>query len=296
MYKKEPIMPLMITHRMRGFDKVESSIHGLKNALGSPFQGAEFDTRFSSDRRIFVNHDPDLVRFNGQRLLISSCTSDQLTSLKHPSTEKSIPSLREMLEIAATHKRTDFHICIDIKEHGQEQQIVTAIQEFGLADRVIIFSWVPEALMTLHSLLPHVPLFFSYYPVSGWIKLLAMKARVQFTKIAGSLLRKPNKYSQVKPRFQQPGLPSHSDPDATIGFETEYYCTRLPEGMLSEALRNSGGGVCADYRLIDEAYSIACKQEGFRLCIYGVKDNSVIKKIGSMQPDIILTDDPDLTK
>lgn len=296
MYKKEPIMPLLISHRMRGFDVTESSLEGLARALNSSFDGVEFDTRVSLDRTLFVNHDPDLHAFGGHRLLISNCDARELSNLVHPVTGKPIPTLREFLAIASAHQRNDFYICIDIKESGEETQIVALIKEFQLMERVIFFSWVPQALMTMHAILPEAPLYFSYYPVTGRIYLLALKARAQFIRLYGSLMRKPNRYAQLKSYFHGPFNSDIDDLSNSVGFETEYYSMRLPEGKFGEALRKSNGGVCVDYRLINNDFGRACRSAGFKLCCYGVRDNAMIKKIGSMQPDIILTDDPDVTK
>lgn len=281
---------------MRGFDVTESSLEGLARALKSSFDGVEFDTRVSLDRTLIVNHDPDLHALGGHRLLISNCDARELSNLVHPVTNKPLPTLREFLAIASAHQRSDFYICIDIKESGYEAQIVELIKTFQLMERVIFFSWVPQALMTMHAILPEAPLYFSYYPVTGRIYLLALKARAQFIRLYGSLMRKPNRYTQLKSYFHGPFNSDIDDLSNSVGFETEYYSMRLPEGKFGEALRKSNGGVCVDYRLINNDFGRACRSAGFKLCCYGVRDNAMIKKIGSMQPDIILTDDPDVTK
>lgn len=296
MYKKESIMPLMISHRMRGFDETEASLIGLNNALRSPFNGVEFDTRLTCDQQLVVNHDPDLHTFCGERLILHKHTLVQVQSRTNPATGKPVSTLRELLLCAANSKRTDFFICLDIKELGQDELLLNLIMEFELSKSVVFFSWLPQALLSIHAKLPSAPLYFSYYPIANKALLLAMRVKVLFTAISGAIFPRPYQYSYLKACFQAPEVPLYSNPNDSVGFETEYYSTRLPEGELREVLRRSNGGVCVDYRFINASFSALCQQTGFKLCIYGVKDNLILKKIGILNPDVILTDDPDLTK
>lgn len=153
--------PKVIAHR--GFWKTagsaQNSLAALAKADSIHCYGSEFDVWLSADGQPVVNHDK---RFKGRHM--EKSTFNELTSLKLDNGEP-LPSLRAYLEKAKEYPR--LKLILELKKHGTPEketqavtQIVTMVNQAGLADRTEYISFSLHATKEFVRLAPDTPVYY----------------------------------------------------------------------------------------------------------------------------------------
>lgn len=78
----------------------ENSLPAFKEAIDKNF-GIELDVHLTSDNKIVVFHDDNLLRMTGQKEYIRYLTLDEVKKYRLNNTEFTIPSLKETLDLVA---------------------------------------------------------------------------------------------------------------------------------------------------------------------------------------------------
>lgn len=274
----------IIAHRALGFGKRENSREAITAALDKNEDQVEIDLRMYNGE-IYVNHDP-----------LSEKPVGKIT-------------LKECLEIFATHKNQNAAIYFEIKEPGILAKFDKAVAEIDaahaedpgyipIAQRHFIASFSSEIIKEAYKRNPDRPLVFFYFPTKEYpflkpaIRLLGRERIVNICKkidgIAGTKFSKIVGNAQIK--LGQESL------DKRVTNPTDFveFWDDLPKDPeLLEALTKSKGYIGFSYfaatrELIKEAHG-----RGIKVMVGGVKDADVKDTLERLGPDMIVTDTPE---
>jgi glycerophosphoryl diester phosphodiesterase len=134
-------MTLLLGHRGARAEKSipENTLASFDLALAQGCDGFEFDVRLTADGEAVICHDA-----TSGRLHIAESTAQALK----------LPSLREVL---ARYQGTAF-FDIELKVAGLERITADLMRELAPAQGVVVSSFLPEVLQTMHSLNTNIPL------------------------------------------------------------------------------------------------------------------------------------------
>lgn len=138
-------MFLKIGHRGAKAYATENTLASFQKAMQLGVNAIEFDVRRTRDGRLAVIHDDSLKRVFGKDVKVGAATLDELKSL----TEGQIPSLEEALRFIG---RGVEKIIIELKETDCGAGVLREVRQMDLQDRVIIGSFLEEALADVRRL------------------------------------------------------------------------------------------------------------------------------------------------
>ena len=148
--------PLVIAHRCLGFGHKENSVRALQAAMASEVDGIEIDVRLTKDHKWVVIHNPFFKSEERSVVRIHDHT--------HAQVRREVNKLDTMLALSAAYHGEKL-VFIDVKDVGEERQVVRMIQHYGLHKRAIVIAWEPEVLRRVHAIDPDILLGFSYVPI-----------------------------------------------------------------------------------------------------------------------------------
>jgi len=144
----------------RGFSALapENTLIAFQKAIECGADYFELDVQKTKDDSIVVIHDASVNRTssNNMKGKIARMTYRELTAVKVGLPAKfgdqyeneKIPTLREALELA----RGKIKVCIEIKVHDAEKEVVKIVNELRMSDDVIIFSFYTPVLVKIREL------------------------------------------------------------------------------------------------------------------------------------------------
>lgn len=150
---------------------IENSLNGFKTNLNNGITHFELDIQLTADKQLVVFHDSNLKRLTGMNLTVKSQNLNDLTSMKLLGSNEKIPSLYDVVCHCQEVKFWQF----EIKTHTADMNFIPAMQklieEFDLADKIVITSKHFGILKLFKKALPHIktglvqewPIPFSMY-------------------------------------------------------------------------------------------------------------------------------------
>ena len=138
-------MFLKIGHRGAKTYETENTIESFKKAIELGANAVELDVRTSGDGELIVSHDDNLKKVYGEDVLIHET---KLVSLKEL-TGNRIATLSEVLYSISGHVEK---ILVELKETGYEEKVLEVINKEKVKDKVIIVSFLGEALAQTRAL------------------------------------------------------------------------------------------------------------------------------------------------
>ena len=138
-------MFLKIGHRGAKAYEVENTIESFKRAIELGANAVELDVRKTKDGNLAVIHDDNLKRVFGRDVPVSQATLRELKQL----TGNKLPELGEALQ---SIQRKVEKILIELKEVGDEREVLAIIRKKKLRDRVIIVSFHEDTLWEVRGL------------------------------------------------------------------------------------------------------------------------------------------------
>ncbi len=143
---------LLIAHRGGLYYRPENSLAAFEHSVLLGVKWAECDVRLSRDHVPMLHHDDRIDLPAGDDKGIRELDANELAKLDIGGGEP-VPSLREVLE------RFGEKLCFDIelKELDSVGKVVEVVLELQLSGRVMISSFIPEALQLARDIAPEIP-------------------------------------------------------------------------------------------------------------------------------------------
>ncbi|MEH0155192.1 glycerophosphodiester phosphodiesterase family protein [Limibacter armeniacum] len=156
----------IIAHR--GFSGIapENSLSAFEKAIEIGAEYFELDIHKTKDDSLVVIHDAAVDRTASENAKgkIAEMTYKELSAVNigNPSKfgdqfkDEKIITLREALALA----KGKIKVCIEIKVYGAEEEVIRTINELGVNDEVIIFSFYYPVLAKIRSLDKNIPILY----------------------------------------------------------------------------------------------------------------------------------------
>ncbi|WP_242120510.1 glycerophosphodiester phosphodiesterase [Aestuariivivens sediminicola] len=156
----------IIAHR--GFSSVapENTLVAFQKAIDCGADYFELDVHKTKNDSIVVIHDTSVDRTssNNRTGTVAKMDYSDLATVKVGYSEKfgntfeneKIPTLREALQLA----KGKIKVCIEIKVFGIEEEILNIINDLGVKDEVILFSFYYQVLSRVRELDKTIPILF----------------------------------------------------------------------------------------------------------------------------------------
>jgi glycerophosphoryl diester phosphodiesterase len=153
-------MVAVIAHRGSGVGVTENTLKGMQTAVNWRVDGIEFDVRRSQDDHLVIIHDETLNRTTNGTGLVDVFPLSELKRLDAGEGEQ-IPTLAEVFELLKSEMNLTLHV--EIKTKNIEAKVVEVIREQNLIDRVVVSSFLPSVLETIHQLKADVTTAYLYH-------------------------------------------------------------------------------------------------------------------------------------
>lgn len=156
----------IIAHR--GFSGVapENTLIAFQKAIDVGAEYFELDVHKSKDNELIVIHDKSVDRTSSNNTIgnIADLTYDEISKSKVGYSSKfnnlfndeKIPTLKEALELA----KGKIKVCIEIKVHDAEKEVLKIINEVDVKDEVIIFSFYYPVLEKIRTMNKTIPILY----------------------------------------------------------------------------------------------------------------------------------------
>lgn len=138
---------LKIGHRGARAYAPENTITSFKKAIEIGIDAIELDVRKTKDNKLVVIHDTDVKRTTNGKGLVSELKLAEIKELSTEGSEK-IPTLEEALDFIDKKVK----VFIELKEAGIEEQVLDLVHKKGMADNVVIVSFLEEALRKVRNM------------------------------------------------------------------------------------------------------------------------------------------------
>lgn len=142
-------MPLVIAHRGASAYAPENTMAAFALARAQGADMIELDVQPTADGRLAVFHDDSTERWGARPRPVSACSLAELQRLDIGG--ERVPALEEALAFAA---ETGMQLNVELKTIGVGRRCAALIGEFGVAEQVIVSSFLPAALHELRAAAP----------------------------------------------------------------------------------------------------------------------------------------------
>lgn len=152
--------PRVWAHRGDSAHAPENTMLAFDKARTAGADGIELDVRFDGDKHVVVFHDRELARLTGQQGRMEQLSAAERARLRVGG--EPVPLLAEVLA------STPLEVDVEIKATrvGRMGALVAAtakvIQDAGAAERVLVSSFDPVALLQMHRALPDVAIGYLF--------------------------------------------------------------------------------------------------------------------------------------
>lgn len=156
----------IIAHRGFSAKAPENTLIAFKKAIRSGADYFELDVHKTADDSIVVIHDKTIDRVSAHDLsgTVADMSYDDLSKINVGYPDKFgkrfkhhyIPTLKEALTCA----QGKIKVCIEIKVRDVEADVLKAVNDLGMNDEVIIFSFYYDVLEKVRELDPEIPILY----------------------------------------------------------------------------------------------------------------------------------------
>jgi Glycerophosphoryl diester phosphodiesterase family len=305
MRSHDSLIDHLLSHRLRGFDDVESTRLGLERGLKAGVRNVEFDVRVTRDGCPIAYHDPFFLADDGNWSFVDQW---DFAALRSQRSLARIATLEDMCRCFSDFQSPDALLHVDVKVSGFESVIRDTIAKFGLLSNTVLVSWLPDVLVRFHSISPQTRLCFSHLSLARapWLYNAAktiFPIVERATPIIGKGMRGlapvlANQMLAVRLYFYDNGdaASGHlydSDAHTTPGCVVP---TVLTGGML-ELLRRTNGMVCMPLALATRRLREDYRSLGVQFAVYSVADIESLKEVmARIDPDIVYVDNAEVIR
>lgn len=142
-------LPLLIAHRGGMFHRPQNSLAAFEFSVRQGIEWVECDIRLTRDDVPILYHDDRLSTPNDGWKSVRELNYKQLKPVDIGGGQR-IPTLRKLLR--EFHDK--LHFDLEIKEIDAVEKTLPLIREFAITDRIVITSFIPEALQLVNESMP----------------------------------------------------------------------------------------------------------------------------------------------
>ena len=155
----------VLAHRAIGFGSTEASKESIYSAVEEGVTELEFDVRMTHDEVPVLHHDVSLVGTDGTHRKVAEITADEFRSLEL-STGEHLLTLEDVFSIIVEARNEVTRLHIDIKDFSPVfiDSILDLIRRYRMEHRVVIVSWMPQALQYAYEQDCSLVYSFSFFP------------------------------------------------------------------------------------------------------------------------------------
>ena len=156
----------IIAHRGYSSIAPENTLIAFKKAIDCKADYFELDVHKTKNDSIVVIHDSSVDRTssNNTKGIIAEMNYSELNTIQVGYSQKfadtyeneKIPTLREALQLA----KGKIKVCIEIKVYGAEKEILKIVNDLGVTNQVIIFSFYYPVLTKIRQLDKNIPILY----------------------------------------------------------------------------------------------------------------------------------------
>lgn len=290
----------LLSHRLRGFDRHESTVAGLKAALAREVRHVEFDVRLTKDGRFLTFHDPFVLDDHGGYHNIGELTIEEIRTRCHID---HAPFLDEMLECFRKNAKDTATIHVDIKAGGVERCLVDLIRRYDLVDRAVIVSWIPSVLEKVAAIEPGFRLCYSHITFARFTPLYSIAAWVLSQKTVNAAGRFTRSFAPYTGRlieslriyWDSDGIPWDAHENDLTGFNHGHLVPYLVGGKMLQLLERTRGMVCIPTVCATKGLVEDYHRRGISVAVFPVRTREELRvAVGRVHPDVLYVDNADL--
>lgn len=150
--------PLIIGHRGASAHEVENTLSAFRRARADGADGVELDVLLCASGEVVVFHDEDLERLAGRPERVEELPLAALREVRLKGGE-AIPTLAEVLEELGPGLLVNVELKAPRPCAGRRlvPAVVELVRRFAAADRVLVSSFNPLAVLRFRALAPEIP-------------------------------------------------------------------------------------------------------------------------------------------
>ncbi len=152
---------VVIAHRGAAGSAPENTLASIELALDKGADMVEIDVQESSDGRIVVIHDRDLMRVGRAPLRVWDATYEEILRIDIGSwygaefSDQRVPTLEQVLKLCKGRAMVD----IELKYYGHnerlEERVTEIVERMGMEDEIVLMSLVSDIVSSMKALRPH---------------------------------------------------------------------------------------------------------------------------------------------
>ncbi len=143
--------PVLIAHRGGLYHRPENSLAAFEFSVKQGIEWVECDVRLTHDDIPILRHDDRLSTPRNGWKAVRDLNFEQLQSVDIGGGQR-IPTLRDLFD-----KFSDkLHFDLELKEIDAVEKVLPLVQEFGVHDRIVITSFIPEAIQLVKESMPKI--------------------------------------------------------------------------------------------------------------------------------------------
>jgi glycerophosphoryl diester phosphodiesterase len=294
-----PSRSLLLSHRLRGFDRHENTLAGLTAALAAGVLHVEFDARDTRDGVLVAVHDPVFKADDGSWQRVRDW---EFEALRGQGTMRHICRVVDLVGAFAAAAGPEARLHVDIKVDGRVRELKHILETAGALERTILVSWLASALIEFHALSPTTRLCFSHvsFARAPWLysvaKALLRPGLLGLVPLTGLASDRSRRLGGLSLHFHDDGAAAADLPAADQAGRTQAH---LVPGFLTgdvlDLLRNTRGLVCVPLWCVSRRFVERYHRLGVGVAVFSVRSRAALDKLLTESgPDIIYVDDASL--
>jgi len=158
---------LNIAHRANALGAPENSLAALHNSIEVGADMVEIDVKMTTDRRVVLMHDADMMRVAGDNRSVTDVSYSDLQNLRLLTDQEYadsllvIPTLEQFIE----HANGKISLLIELKYYGYypelAEEVVQIIRNYAIEGEVLVMSMSARAVMQMREIAPEIAMGYT---------------------------------------------------------------------------------------------------------------------------------------
>jgi glycerophosphoryl diester phosphodiesterase len=286
----------LLSHRLRGFAPVESTLQAMTTALAAGVRHVEFDVRATRDGTLIAYHDPFFRAGNGSWQQIDVWDFEALRRQPH----MGVATVADMVARFAAGRTPQSRLHIDMKVAGQADALLGILNAAGVLQQTVLVSWMPSVLQEFHVRYPSLPMCFSHISFARAPRLYWLAkgvARPQLRRAAAAAMRlfSPRVAAELataRVAFSDDGDPSIVlAPEDRAGRNHAHVIPHLLAGRMLGLLQATQGyallpGWCLDRAVVERYHGL-----GVGVAVFAATNAATLQRMLATGANIVYIDD-----